>query len=294
VSGFAGGYSGTVFVLALRSISSLRVDYNGRVLFEPHRDLTDHVRQVFERVNRDRLKIWVDETDPTFKDKLGFAVSRLQAGVDLKQKIYRDYPGKIESETTVLEVGGGNGGLLLPFALDNSLCISLDVFAHLELLDVVRETGLTVFMTTGVGENLPFDDEVFDAVIYAETIEHVRDAKLVGAEITRVLKPGGICAITSPPRLTYAFRPDPHYGVRGIVLLPNSWQRFIVERVARKGTLYEVTHLYWTVLEIMKTMPRLNLLRVYSSARWNFLKRFDWELIVALKPTHEYQVRSTK
>lgn len=49
-----------------------------------------------------------------------------------------------------------------------------------------------------MAEDLPFDDESFDAVICRETIEHVLDEKDAWAEITRVLKPGGYLHMTTP------------------------------------------------------------------------------------------------
>jgi SAM-dependent methyltransferase len=49
----------------------------------------------------------------------------------------------------------------------------------------------------GVGEQLPFKDGAFDAVISIAVLEHVRDPFRCAAELVRVLKPGGrlICAV---------------------------------------------------------------------------------------------------
>jgi SAM-dependent methyltransferase len=45
---------------------------------------------------------------------------------------------------------------------------------------------------------LPFDDGCYDLVLCAETLEHVRDVQLLLSEVRRVLKPGGMLAITTP------------------------------------------------------------------------------------------------
>jgi ubiquinone/menaquinone biosynthesis C-methylase UbiE len=45
---------------------------------------------------------------------------------------------------------------------------------------------------------LPFDDNCYDLVLCAETLEHVRDVQLLLSEIRRVLKPGGLLAVTVP------------------------------------------------------------------------------------------------
>jgi SAM-dependent methyltransferase len=45
---------------------------------------------------------------------------------------------------------------------------------------------------------LPLDDNSFDLVLLADTIEHVRDVQLLLSEARRVLHPGGRLAIATP------------------------------------------------------------------------------------------------
>ena len=61
----------------------------------------------------------------------------------------------------------------------------------------------------GVGEKLPFKDNVFDVVISVAVLEHVKDPFLCAEEIVRVLKPGGnlYCAV---PQLQ-PFHGYPHH-----------------------------------------------------------------------------------
>jgi len=55
----------------------------------------------------------------------------------------------------------------------------------------------------GLGEALPFEDNVFDAVISIAVLEHVRNPFACAAEIIRVLKPGGelVCSVPFPQPL---------------------------------------------------------------------------------------------
>src|SRR6266436_4907496 len=46
----------------------------------------------------------------------------------------------------------------------------------------------------------PFDDDSFEVVVSFETIEHLANPELLLAEISRVLRPGGICICSSPNR----------------------------------------------------------------------------------------------
>jgi SAM-dependent methyltransferase len=56
---------------------------------------------------------------------------------------------------------------------------------------------------------LPFGDAAFDLVLCAETIEHVRDVQLLLSEVGRVLRSGGVLALTTPANLPVGPRPDP-------------------------------------------------------------------------------------
>ena len=50
----------------------------------------------------------------------------------------------------------------------------------------------------GDGTVMPFGSEVFDRVIAAEVLEHIRDDQRALHEIARVLRPGGLLAVTVP------------------------------------------------------------------------------------------------
>ena len=62
---------------------------------------------------------------------------------------------------------------------------------------------------------LPFEDSAFDLVLCTETIEHVRDVQLFLSEIRRVLRPGGMLALTTPA----------HGRVTGLGVLVRGFER---------------------------------------------------------------------
>ena len=51
--------------------------------------------------------------------------------------------------------------------------------------------GRAIAYDVGVGEDLPYADAAFDAVVCVDVLEHVRDLGQVLAEVSRVLRPGG-------------------------------------------------------------------------------------------------------
>ena len=55
-------------------------------------------------------------------------------------------------------------------------------------------------LANGDACSLPFNDDSFEVVVSFETIEHLVNPELLLAEISRVLRPGGICICSSPNR----------------------------------------------------------------------------------------------
>jgi 2-polyprenyl-3-methyl-5-hydroxy-6-metoxy-1,4-benzoquinol methylase len=119
----------------------------------------------------------------------------------------------------VLDLGCGMGGLSTALALAGAAVRSLDFnpsYCHITRLRG-RRYGLDFRPINAAGEALPFPDAHFDAITCVDVLEHVRDPEALLSEISRCLKPGGLCWITAINR--FAFR-DPHYHVRFVNWLP--------------------------------------------------------------------------
>jgi len=119
----------------------------------------------------------------------------------------------------VLDLGCGMGGLSTALALEGADVSSVDFnrhYCHITRLRGLRY-GLALAPINAAGEALPFPDAHFDIVMCVDVLEHVRDPEALLSEISRCLKPGGLCQITAINR--FAFR-DPHYHARLVNWLP--------------------------------------------------------------------------
>ena len=103
-------------------------------------------------------------------------------------------------EHRILDVGAGEGFVSL--ALREAFgcrVVALDAAPPILHQGVAREPHRSeqIWML-GDGARLPFRDGSFDGLVCSEVLEHVLDDASVVREIARVLKPGGVAALTVP------------------------------------------------------------------------------------------------
>ena len=93
-----------------------------------------------------------------------------------------------------LDIGCGGGLLTEELAKMGFAAIGVDPSA--KSIDIARahaaESGLAVDYRIGFGNELSFDVESFDAVFCCDALEHIRNWDEVIAEISRVLRSGGV------------------------------------------------------------------------------------------------------
>lgn len=98
-----------------------------------------------------------------------------------------DWQGK-----AVLDLGCAGG--FMAEALDDRGAQVTGIDPAAEAIEAARTHAKDRSITydVGVGEALPYRDGQFDAVVCVDVLEHVSDLSEVLAEVTRVLKPGGM------------------------------------------------------------------------------------------------------
>jgi len=147
----------------------------------------------------------------------------------------------------VLDVGCGGGRHTFAALKAGAHVVALD--AERAELDTVA--GMVAAMraadevTAGVRQGgvaadatrLPFADGSFDRVIASEVLEHIRDDETALAEFARVLRPGGLAALSvpaaGPERANWAVSSDYHAVEGGHVRIYS--RRELVGRCERAG-----------------------------------------------------------
>ena len=122
------------------------------------------------------------------------------AGYDRFQaRMERDFFGKIRREMLagasgrVIEIGSGTGANLAhyPSTVDELVCTEPEEPMARRLREKASGGSLPVTVIEAPAEQLPFDDDSFDAAVGALVLCTVDDPAAALAEIARVLRPGG-------------------------------------------------------------------------------------------------------
>lgn len=105
----------------------------------------------------------------------------------------------IEAGTQVLDVASGTGNAAIPAAATGATVVASDLTP--ELFDAGRaraeEKGVELEWIEADAENLPFEDESFDAVISSIGVMFAPHHERAAAELVRVCRPGGKIGLLS-------------------------------------------------------------------------------------------------
>lgn len=91
----------------------------------------------------------------------------------------------------VLEVGCGTGVITEMIAALPAVADAVGIDPSHELISRARRRAPDLAFDVGDGQALPYDDESFDAVVFATTLCHVPDPASALAEARRVVRSGG-------------------------------------------------------------------------------------------------------
>ena len=150
-------------------------------------DIYNRIDNRFYNAEKD---IWWNENE--FLSLLKTSFNPCRFGYFLKH--YTDILKQSPKEKTALDVGCGGGILAEEFAAAGFRVTGIDPSENSirTALNHAKQNRLNIHYETGTAEKLPYLDNSFDVVYCCDVLEHVRDLNKSVAEISRVLKRGGV------------------------------------------------------------------------------------------------------
>lgn len=126
--------------------------------------------------------------------------SLLSGGNDRLWRIHMQRAVKPQPGERILDVAAGTGASAAPMAKAGALVTALDISEG--MLEEGRARHPDIEFVHGSAEQLPFDDDVFDAVTISFGLRNVQHPRAALSEFRRVLRPGGrvvVCEFSQPP-----------------------------------------------------------------------------------------------
>lgn len=194
----------------------------------------------------------------------------------------------------VLDMGCGGGRHAFALARRGADVVALD-YSEPELGEVrsmfaaMREAGeipqgTSVSAVRGTAYSLPFQDASFDRVVAAEVLEHLPQDEQAMAELARVLKPGGLIAVTVPrwlPEKVCWALSDAYHEVEGGHVRIYTGDT-LLERLTRQGLVHVGGHhahglhapYWWLKCAVGVDNDRNPLVRAYHQLLvWDMVKQ---------------------
>lgn len=146
------------------------------------------------------------------------------------------------SGQAILDVGSGSGWQAVAIAIRGAKTHGVEpdlggVNASIERAR--RYPGISAEFRQGSAEHIPYDSNMFDAVISFHTIEHVQEVDKALKEMYRVLRPGGRLYIETTNSLLPR---EEHYRIFWIPGLPKPLAKVYVRLLGKNPQLLDVIH----------------------------------------------------
>ena len=241
-------------------------------------------------------KILKDESGEDKEGSLAWRMSCYDSGQQLVSYVEKNHfslKGK-----RVLDTACAWGSHILAFGEAGAevVCSDLNDHHYDELQNFATKQNVQLEIKQANCENLPFDDNSFDLILGLELIEHIESPQRYAQEVSRLLRNGGICIVTTPSRWKSVYWGEPHYHLKGLTLLPFSLQRVVATRIFRREYPFPIHHQFNTANGVMRPFRKVGLAGVSIPEGFiaktfknipllhRMVEQLLWNLIVLEKP----------
>lgn len=235
------------------------------------------LRAKYREIAVQNLQREIQTNDPRYECNVQFALNRIDEGIELVPHFDGKYAG---GPLVIVDVGAGNGGVAIGMANERRhTVVAVDLVPNQTLLALRAITAIPVRQVVASAYQLPFRTGSVDVVLCLETVEHLGRIRQAGREMMGVLTKGGQVMITTPARLRFLLKRDPHFAIRALLLLPDRLQQFVVQRWLRRVEDYDVHHIFWTAWGILRAFPGRGRTETLVSIPWPGRPRNVGELL---------------
>ena len=172
----------------------------------------------------------------------------------------------------VLDIGFGNGIILLEFARAGAIAYGLETESALQDFATRRfeDNSLSSTLSIYDGKSFPFPDNTLDYAYSTSVLEHMSYPEDVVSEIARVLVPGGKLYLSFPNK--YAIK-ESHTGLWFISWLPRPITQYVL-KLFRSSPLEDWNLHFISYFSMKKMAKKAGLQIVYSTDSPSRIKRY--------------------
>jgi len=143
------------------------------------------------------------------------------------------------SNLTLLDIGCSTGIMTKQFALFFETVVGLDVDEEAVKFATNNYSDENLTFISKSTEDAEIEENTFDVVVLSHVIQMIPDVQSLMFEVSRVLKPGGICYFAVGNRLSLR---DPQYKLPFISLLPKKFANFYIRLFTDEDEYFETNY----------------------------------------------------